>query len=50
MVGSAEVEAGTLKLEMRKGGQLGEFPLDNAVALLAAAASKSVEPIDVQGV
>jgi len=48
VVGSAEVEAGTLKLEMRKGSQLGEFPVAEAVALLAAAANKAVEPIDVQ--
>jgi threonyl-tRNA synthetase len=48
VVGSAEVEAGTLKLEMRKGGLLGDLPIDEAVAMLAAAASKAVEPIDVQ--
>jgi len=48
VVGAKEAEAGTLKLEMRKGGGLGDLPLDAAVALLAAAAAKAVEPIEAQ--
>jgi len=47
VVGANEVDAGTLKLEMRKGGQLGEFPVDEAVELLAKAADNAIEPIEV---
>ena len=32
---------------MRKGGQLGEFPVDEAVELLAKAADNAIEPIEV---
>ncbi|EOD05459.1 threonine-tRNA ligase [Emiliania huxleyi CCMP1516] len=46
VVGEAEVGANALKLEMRKGGELGELPLERAIEVLAAAAEKAVEPIE----
>ncbi len=42
--GAAEAEAGTLKLEPRKGGDLGSLALADATQLLARAAKQAVEP------
>jgi len=46
VVGEAEVGANALKLEMRKGGELGQLPLERAIEVLATAAEKAVEPIE----
>ena len=44
VVGKDEVEGRTLSLSSRKGGQLGSFSLEDAIAKMAGAVEKSVEP------
>jgi len=48
VVGKDEVEGRTLSLSSRKGGQLGSFPLEDAIAKMAGAVEKSVEPHEVE--
>ena len=42
-----EVEGGTLALKSRKGGDLGSFSVDEAVAMMAAAQRTYLEPHEV---
>ena len=47
VVGKDEVEGGTLALKSRKGGDLGSFSVDEAVAMMAAAQRTYLEPHEV---
>lgn len=47
VIGEKEVESGLVNFEPRRGGELGAKPIADAVATLAEAVRRNVEPNEV---